>query len=117
MDLTPRQIAEAFSGHRFEVTTNYLAEDVHWNPVGQKAHEGRDAVIAACEESAKYLSGVETTFDRFRVIEAEGAVVVDSLARYEEPSGGKFTVGSCDIYDFSDGRVTAITSYATEIGA
>lgn len=40
-------IAEAFSGHRFQETYGRLAEGVRWVLVGQGVLEGRDAVVAA----------------------------------------------------------------------
>ena len=43
-------------------------------------------------------------------------MVVDSLAEYVEPDGGSTSVGSCDIYAVSDGRIAAITSYNVEVG-
>jgi ketosteroid isomerase-like protein len=58
---------------------------------------------------------VATSFLLFRAIVAEDCVVIDSLAEYTEPDG-KSVVGSCDLFDFRDGQVTAITSYNIELG-
>ena len=114
-ELTTRQVAEAFSGHRFDLTIPYLADDIRWNLVGQELLGGKAAVIAACRRSAAELAGVTTTFDKFRSIVAEDCVVIDSLGRYTDPAGVTSVVASCDIYDFVRGTLTAITSYATEL--
>jgi hypothetical protein len=47
---------------------------------------------------------------------ADGAdvVAVDTVARYSGP-GGVTAVASCDIYEFVDEEVRAITSYAVEV--
>jgi hypothetical protein len=37
------------------------------------------------------------------------------VARYVDADGTTSVVSSCDIYEFSDGQVTAITSYAVEL--
>jgi hypothetical protein len=111
---TDRDVAEAFSRHRFEDTYASLAQDVEWNQVGEEVLRGRAAVIDACDESAEELADVATTFTRFRVIETPGCVVVDSEAEYAAENEVS-TVASCDIYDFTDGRLSAITSYAIEL--
>jgi hypothetical protein len=111
---TARDIAEAFSHHRFEDTYASLAQDVQWNQVGGEMLRGRAAVIEACDETADELADVATTFSRVRVIEAPDCVVVDSEAEYAAENEVS-TVASCDIYDFTDGRLSAITSYAIEL--
>ena len=109
------EIARAISSHRFEEAFPYLADDVSWTIVGAEPIAGKAAVIATCEESAAYLSGVTTEFRRFRTVVGENAVVIDSLADYVGPDGEKSTVASCDIYDFVDGRLTSIVSYNIEV--
>lgn len=115
MELTPRQIAEAFSGHRFDRTFPYLADDVRWSLVGAEPLDGRAAVIAACEQSAAELSGVTTTFEPFKVVVGEGSVVVESVGRYVDDEGAESVVASCDVYDFAGDRLTAVTSYTVEL--
>ena len=115
--MTNEQIAEAFSRHRFAETYEHLAPDVQWIPIGASTIEGREAVIATCEESAAYLSQVTTKFRSFRTVVGDDAVVVDSLATYIDSDQETSVVASCDLYDFANGELTKITSYAVELDA
>jgi ketosteroid isomerase-like protein len=108
------EIARAFSGHRFEETFDHLAEHVAWNLVGVARLEGRDAVMAACRGTTAEHANVATTWRRF-VSTGDGDVVaVDAIGRYAGPDGVT-AVSSCDIYEFTDGNLHTITSYATEV--
>jgi hypothetical protein len=46
-----KDIAEAFSGHRFAEAVVHPAADARWVLVGQTTIEGRDAIVAACENT------------------------------------------------------------------
>jgi hypothetical protein len=109
------QIAEAFSNHRFAATYPYLSDDIKWNIVGDEELVGRDAVIDRCEQSAKYLATVSTTFTKLKVTCAELCVVVESVAQYKDDENRISTVASCDVYQFSDERLVEITSYNIEL--
>lgn len=114
MELSPRQIAEAFSSHEFEAAYPYLAEDVRWDLVGAEPLHGQAAVVAACSGTAQHLGDITTTFEKFRAVVGEDSVVIDSVGRYV--GGGDDTrVASCDLYDFRDGQVVAVTSYTVEL--
>jgi hypothetical protein len=41
--------------------------------------------------------------------------VIDSIAEYQTPGQPRSVVASCDIYEFSDGLVSEITSYTVEL--
>jgi len=116
MTPTIEEIAQAFSSHRFAETYPHLAPDVRWELIGGSPLLGRDAVIAACEESSTYLSNATTDFRKFKVVVGSDAVVVDSLAEYVGADREVSVIASCDIYDFVDGQVATITSYTVEIG-
>ena len=113
--LTPTETAQAFSGHRFAEAYPMLADDVVWDNVNGPQLSGRDAVIAACEETLGFLRHATTTFSRFVTVTGEDAVVVDVEARYVDDDGSDATVASCDLYTFADGVVTAIRSYTAEV--
>ena len=115
MNLTPQQIAEAFSGHRFEITYPYFLEDMVWNNVGGEQLKGKEAVIQACEQSSQYLQTATTTFKKFQVITADQAVVIDSLADYSDADHAVITVASCDIYRFVENKISEIVSYTVEV--
>ncbi|MDQ3715718.1 MAG: nuclear transport factor 2 family protein [Actinomycetota bacterium] len=116
MASTIAEIGQAFSEHRFAEVYPHLAPEVRWELIGGSPLTGRDAVIAACEESLVYLSQATTDFRKFRSVVGTDAVVVDSLAEYSGADGQTSVVASCDIYDFVNGEVTTITSYTVEVG-
>jgi limonene-1,2-epoxide hydrolase len=107
-------IAEAFSHHDFARTYEHLAADIRWRNLGGDDYVGRDAVIAACDAATAYFAGISTTFLASRTIAGDGAVIVETAARYtgdQETSG----VASCDVFDVADGVITRITSYNVEV--
>jgi limonene-1,2-epoxide hydrolase len=112
---TIMEIAEAFSRHRFEETIPHMLDDLEWTLVGERTIVGRADIVAECEESAGYLADVRTTFNAFRVVANESSVVIDSRADYVDRDGEASHVASCDIYDFVDERLAAITSYTVEL--
>lgn len=114
MNLTIKQIAEAFSGHTFETTYPYLLDDVRWNLIGDKQITGKEGVISTCKQTLTYLENATTKFSKFETLEGENFVVIDSLAEYKAEDSTSI-VASCDIYKFRDGKVAEITSYTTEI--
>ncbi len=115
MDLSNEQIAEAFSRHRFDRTYDYLADTIQWDVIGGERIDGKEQVVAACRQSVAYLADVVTTFGKFRLVVGEGCVVIDSEAEYRGKDGDVSKVASCDLYDFSAGKLTKITSYTVEL--
>ena len=113
--MTIDAIAAAFSGHRFADAYPFLADDVQWELVGGPTLRGPDEVRAACEATLSGLEGIETDFRRFRTIVGADSVVVDAIGVYRDSDGPDSTVASCDIFDFSDGRIVGITSYTVEL--
>ena len=111
------RIARAFSSHDFEAAYPFLAEDIVWDLVGEAPLSGKAAVVDACARSTAELESVTTSFRSFRVVVGRDAAVVDSVADYTDSDGATTTVASCDLYDFTGGRVTAIKSYNIELPA
>jgi len=108
---TIREMAEAFSRHQFDATYPFILEKAEWTLVGGEQIRGKADIVRTCEESVIDMKGVETTFTRFKVIPTDDSVVVDSRAEYVDDSGESSHVASCDIYEFIDGNIAAITSY------
>lgn len=115
MTNTTATIAESFSRHRFADTFPHLAADVRWVAVGQATTQGRDAVVAACEAATAEMAGTTVEFTRFVSIAGPDAAAVDVVARYVAPDGEVSVVSSCDIYEFTDGELVTITSYAVDL--
>lgn len=111
----PDSLARAFSGHRFVETFEHLADDVRWIQVGQGVVQGREAVIDVCQGTLAELADITTTWSRFVATSSEEEVVaVDAVGRYDGPDGVT-AVSSCDIYEFRDGKISTISSYAVEV--
>jgi hypothetical protein len=115
--MNTRQIAEAFSGHRFREPYDHLAADVRWVLPGQTTIEGRSAVVASCDASAAEMAQLASAeFSRFVSVADDRAAAIDVVGRYVSPDGSVSVVSSADIYEFDDdARVTTITSYAVEL--
>jgi ketosteroid isomerase-like protein/heme-degrading monooxygenase HmoA len=110
-----RDLAAAFSGHRFREVYPALSPDVRWTSVGSGTITGRQAVVDACEATLAELAAGTAEFERFLVIGDGTAVAVDAVGRYADGDGSTSVVSSCDLYEFTDGAVTSITSYAVEL--
>lgn len=115
MSLNMDQIAEAFCSHRFIETYPYMAEGIKWNIVGREELVGREAVIDQCNQSAKYLETVSTKITKLKIIHAETCVVVEGAAQFQDQENQTSGVASCDVFQFSDGRLVQITSYNIEV--
>lgn len=111
----PRDVAEAFSRHRFRETYDHLAPDIVWVAVGAASTTGRDEVIAVCENTLAELADTSTKFVRFLTVSDARSAVVDSIGHYTDSLGATSAVASCDIYKFRDGLIARITSYTVEI--
>ena len=115
MSLDIYQIAEAFCSYRFAVTYPYMADEIKWSIVGKEELVGRDAVIDQCDKSAKFLETVSTTITKLKINRAETFVVVEGAAQFQDQENQTSSVASCDVFQFSDGRLVEITSYNVEL--
>src|SRR3954463_12190716 len=100
MEPTLPEIAEAFSHHDFVRTFDHLADDVRWRNVGGEEHEGKSAVIAACDGAAAYFAGVTSTLTSSRTLPTDGAIVVETTTTYLDGDETS-EVASCDVYDIA----------------
>lgn len=115
MNLSIKQIAQAFSGHEFPRTYPYLSDTIQWNLVGSERIVGKESVLRTCQESTAYFNTVTTTFVQFVVLTGDDFVVVDSLADYTDAQQQTTRIASCDIYRFENGKLADITSYTTDV--
>jgi ketosteroid isomerase-like protein len=111
----PRRVAEAFSGHRFREVYDALADDVRWTLVGSEVITGRQAVLDVCEHTLGELAKGTAEFLRFVTIADDSGAAVDVVGRYVDGDGEESLVSSCDVYEFTNGRLTSITSYTVEL--
>jgi hypothetical protein len=115
MSPTITETAEAFSRHRFEDTYPFILDEAEWALVGGEQIRGKTDIVRVCAETAHELENATTSFSRFKVITTDDCVVIDSRAEYIDADGESSHVASCDIFEFVDGNIAAITSYAAEI--
>jgi ketosteroid isomerase-like protein len=115
MDPDMDQIARAFCSWRFPETYPYMADDITWTAIGREDFVGREAVIARCRQSMKFLEGVSGEVTKLETHRADSCVIVEGAARFEHPDGHVSRVASCDIFRFSEGRLVGITSYVIEL--
>ena len=115
MSLDIDQIAEAFCSYRFAVTYPYMADEIKWSIVGGEELVGREAVIYQCDKSAKFLETVSTTITKLKINHAKTFVVVEGAAQFQDQENQTSSVASCDVFQFSDGRLVQITSYVIDL--
>lgn len=115
MTLTHREIAEAFSSHRFDEALPFVADDAEWTLVGQTDLKGVAAIADACRSTAAELSDSATRFTRFDVAAEGDLVVIDAVGVYTDKEGDTSSVAACDLYTFRDDRIVGIRSYAIEV--
>ena len=115
--MTVKQLAEAFSSHRFDEVYDHLAEDARWILPGHDPVVGKAAIVKACRDSAAEFAELEATeFTRFASVAYDATPAVDVVARYVGKDGTVSTVSSADVYEADDnGRIATITSYAVEL--
>jgi hypothetical protein len=115
MELTIKQIAEAFSNHNFEITYPFLSDKIQWIMVGGELILDKERVIETCEQSSSYLRTVTTSFSKFLVLDNGDYVTIDSVSEYMDQDKNVSKVASCDIYKFVQGQLIEITSYCIEL--
>ena len=115
MSMEIDQIAEAFCSHQFAVAYPYMADEIQWHIVGRERLIGREAVIDQCERAAKYLKTVSTSITKLKSIRTKTCAVVEGAAEFRNGEILTSSVASCDVFQFSDGRMIEITSYIVEL--
>ena len=115
MSLDSYQIAEAFCSHRFAETFPYMADEIKWNVIGREELIGREAVITQCDKAVKFLETVSTTSLKLKIYHAETRVIVEGAAQFQDKENQTSSVASCDVFQFSDGQLTKITSYVIDL--
>jgi hypothetical protein len=115
MTSTAREVAEAFSGHRFADAYDRLAPDVTWVLVGEGTVLGRDAVEQACDELSAELEGTRVETLRSLPVADDAAVAVDTVTACTAADGTRTVVSSCDVYELEDDVVVRITSDDVEL--
>jgi len=112
MELTQKQIAEAFSTGNFEETYPYLSENIEWRVIKNFERKGKKEAIEQCEKTAKYFASITTDFKQLDVIESSNKVVITGTAELSKNGKRIEFISACDVYDFNDEtQLQKITSY------
>lgn len=109
------RVVRAFSGHRFAAAYDAIAPDGRWVVLGGPTYHGRDAIVAACDETLAELEAGTSEFLQFAVIVDGPRAAVDAVGRYRDGDGEVTVVASCDLYEFVGDEISVIRSYAVEI--
>jgi hypothetical protein len=63
----------------------------------------------------KYLETVSANITKLKINRAETFVAVEGAAQFQDQKNQVSSVASCDVFQFSDGRLVEITSYIVEL--
>jgi limonene-1,2-epoxide hydrolase len=115
MSMTLQQIAESFSGGKFNQVYQYLSDNILWSIVGENSFEGKKAVIDNCEQVASYFKTVTTNFKMQNIIVDNNRVAIEGTAEFIRDGKRVSYVWACDIYEFNDKQaLEKITSYCIQ---
>lgn len=113
--MTRTAIAKAFSNGEFELTFQYLADNVQWTVVGENHFNGKKAVMNNCEQVAGYFKSVTTNFKTTNIIADNNLVAVCGTAEFIRDDKKVNFVSACDVYEFNDNnKLQTITSYCIQ---
>ena len=112
MELTQKEIAEAFSRGDFKKTYVYLSEKIEWNVIGNFECKGKKEAIEQCEKTAKYFTSITTDFKQLDIIQNRDKVVLTGIAELSKNGKRIEFISACDVYEFEDKQILKkITSY------
>ncbi|MDQ3071961.1 MAG: hypothetical protein M3Q97_01670 [Bacteroidota bacterium] len=110
--MTKLEIAEAFSGGKFEKCFDYLTDRTVWNTLGEQYLAGRKEIESFCKNISAYFDSVSTNFKQLNLIENERCVAINGTAEFIREGKRVSFVSSCDVYVFdSNNKIISINSY------
>jgi putative acetyltransferase len=110
--MTNLEIAEAFSSGKFEHTYNRLADNIEWTVFGEKVLQGKEQVLAECEEVKEYFNSITTDFTNYNSIGKDNRIAINGHALFIREGKTVAEVNACDVYEFDEeGLITSIKSY------
>lgn len=113
--MTKDFIAQAFSMGKFDEVLEFIAEDAVWEVVEEGFFEGKDAIVANCNQVAAYFNAVQTEFNLLHTVSQDNKVVVNGTAGFYREGKPVSFVSACDLYEFNDqDKLQRITSYCIQ---
>ena len=109
------EIAKAFSNGEFENVYDSITENASWTVIEQDVFNGKQAILANCEQIANYFKSITTDFKILNVIADGNKIVINGTAEFIRDRKRVSFVSACDIYEFNDRcQIEKITSYCIE---
>ena len=110
--MTKSEIAQAFSGGRFEECFDYLTDLTVWNTPGEQYLTGKKEIEPFCKNISTYFSGITTNFKQLNLVENDRCVAINGTAEFIREGKRVSFVSSCDVYEFGiNNKIITINSY------
>ena len=110
--MTKREIAEAFSGGKFEDCFDYLTPQTIWNTPGEQYLTGKGEIEVFCKKISAYFEIVATDFTQLNLIESDSCIAINGTAEFKRDGKRVAFVSSCDVYEFDrHNMIVSIHSY------
>ena len=104
------KINKAFEENKPEDFLGYCAEDIRWEMAGEGTHSGKESI----RQFMSSMEGMEPprfTVDA-TVAEGDHVVCFGNMAMKMEGEEGEYSY--CDVYRFTDGKVSELRSYVVK---
>lgn len=112
IQMTNLEIAEAFSSGKFDITYDRLSNNIEWTVFGEKVLQGKEQVIAECDEVKEYFNSITTDFTNYNSIGNDNRIAINGHALFLKDGKTVAEVNACDVYEFDEeGLITSIKSY------
>jgi len=114
MQLSNKQIVQkvndAFSANKMEDFVAHCTDDVRWTMIGDKEYIGKEAIL-------KSMSGmdVQPVFNNGQIIADGDQVASNGTFSMQNKDGSMYNAAFCDVYNFSNGKITNLISYVVEL--
>ena len=110
--MTKKEIAQAFSGGKFDKCLEYLTDHTIWDTPGEQYLEGKKDIEMFCKKISTYFDSITTNFKQFNLIENENSVAINGTAEFIRDEKRVSFVSSCDVYKFDENKnIVSVHSY------
>ena len=110
--MTKSEIAQAFSGGKFEVCFDYLTDLTVWNTPGEQYLIGRKEIEPFCKNISAYFGSLSINCEQLNLIENDRSVAINGTAEFIREGKRVSFVSSCDVYEFgANNKIITINSY------
>jgi ketosteroid isomerase-like protein len=110
--MTKKEIAQAFSGGKFDKCMDYLTDQTIWDTPGEQYLKGKKDIEIFCKKISSYFGSLTTNFTQFNVIEDGNCVAINGTAEFIRDGKRVSFVSSCDVYRFDETKnIVSIHSY------